>query len=146
MNGSTRGLQSHLRRAKVQLFPGMAYDVLAGAPCGAPCDRKGSRFFFVGMGIVPFLLRQESWGNAGLLLRSPGLSLGHELSSWGPGATATRPALVASLQRLLPPSLMVPDGRLEHLVEQALDAQVTCTHAARPEQPDAADTDAGSIL
>ena len=72
---------------------------------------------------------------AGLLLRSPGGSEGTgagELATWGPGPAATRSALVASLQRLLPPTLMVPDGRLEQLVEQALDSQVTLPACTRP--------------
>ena len=61
----------------------------------------------------------------GMLLKDP--SHAREAAGWG--HDSTRSALVASLQRLLPPTLMVPDGRLESLVEQALDSQV-CMLAA----------------
>ena len=62
-------------------------------------------------------------GCAGLLLQAPD-SPDRAGMDWAPLQPATRQALVVSLQRLLPPTLMVPDGRLEQLLEQALDAQV----------------------
>lgn len=60
---------------------------------------------------------------AGLLLQSPD-SKQQASTDWSPAPPVTRSMLVNSLQRLLPPTLMVPDGRLEQLLEQALDAQV----------------------
>ncbi|XP_059625067.1 WD repeat-containing protein 26 homolog [Cornus florida] len=41
--------------------------------------------------------------------------------------TRSRPKLLEELQKLLPPTVMIPERRLEHLVEQALNLQVdTC--------------------
>ena len=62
--------------------------------------------------------------SAGLLLQPPG-DKAQAGADWAPAQAATRPMLVDSLQRLLPPTLMVPDGRLEQLLEQALDAQAS---------------------
>lgn len=39
------------------------------------------------------------------------------------GARNSRLKLVEELEKLLPPSVMIPEGRLEHLVEQALSVQ-----------------------
>ncbi|XP_059658364.1 WD repeat-containing protein 26 homolog [Cornus florida] len=40
------------------------------------------------------------------------------------GGSKSRPKLLEELQKLLPPTIMIPEKRLEHLVEQALNLQL----------------------
>lgn len=43
---------------------------------------------------------------------------------WEVRPDSTRATLMQELQRKLPPALLIPEGRLEHLLELAIQAQV----------------------
>ena len=83
---------------------------------------------------------------AGCLLRQRDDSINPLLrEDWRPFEGASRAGLMVALQQRLPPSLMLPERRLEVLVEQALHSQVRrCTESpvwkdlqGAPSRPDA---------
>ena len=60
----------------------------------------------------------------GQLSRAPADSPGHRPHGWIAASPAARAELLRRVQALLPAHLMLPDARLDVLVEQALRAQV----------------------
>ena len=64
-------------------------------------------------------------GLASCLLRRPGDATDERLGpEWRPHSRPSRAELMAALAARLPPALILPEARLEHLIEQALAAQV----------------------
>ena len=73
--------------------------------------------------ITPLGIAEEQIHELAGCIVSPSKFASHALKSRGLDSTDSRLKLLENLQKLLPPTIMIPERRLEHLVEQALNLQ-----------------------
>ncbi|XP_052201395.1 WD repeat-containing protein 26 homolog isoform X2 [Diospyros lotus] len=74
--------------------------------------------------IAPLCINKERVHELSMCILFPSQHLLLEFPHQDVGRTKSRPKLLEEIQKLLPPMVMIPERRLEHLVEQALNLQV----------------------